>query len=182
MNVRKPLACLPLFAILILIACQPTEQTETDQQAYYRELETLQSIYADARESKNAYLIDQIEAEAKKKLKTMRDLVNWAATIESVSDGSINNAVNNTYTVTAEYKEITLYIDIPKDVVGADIQQFTNGEKIIFSGTALHERSFTIDGAIAEPELTVYADVITFPRTGYTYHAPPPTVVNFTGE
>lgn len=145
------------FLVLITLAyfIDTEPPPKTDQDIFNDQVEALQNEYEEALDSENSIFVEKIEAKAKQILRKNWLFKDWSAEILSISNGSVNNAIEKSYTIIAENNSTTFHLNV-NNSFKPQIENMKKGDKITFSGQAAKEESITISGAIDNPEFKFY--------------------------
>ncbi|MDC5753840.1 hypothetical protein OPW41_18220 [Vibrio europaeus] len=136
------------FLSVALFGCSDSAEP-LSQKALYEELETLESAWKKAKSAKNELLVEEKEQSIKSFLSVNRTAENWVGKVEKVSQNSEGNI---SVKLAHRNQNYTLIIVDPSAKQTA--RNLTNNETLLFSGELGKERSFTIGGALDNPEFS----------------------------
>lgn len=142
---------LPIVAILSVTGCDTPTTTGPNeppgQTQFIQQIEALAEKYDQAKDSGNDLVVQEVENEIEKKLReTNRRAKGWVGTVEEVS------AYGENVTVTLINESQSYHLEFLDPKLKELAKALTKGKTIFFSGNLGKEVSFTLSGAVTEPE------------------------------
>jgi hypothetical protein len=140
-----------LFTLLLLplAACDTSSELETPtrQKAFIKKIESLEQNYELAKDTGNDLQIQKVEKEIKKELKqTNRRANGWAGIVEEVT------TYDKGVTVTLKNSTQSYHLELLDSKLQKMAETLQKGQPVVFSGDLGEEVSFTLSGAVSEPE------------------------------